>query len=454
MGSKSPLATRLLSLWYGVLWILLLAAVVYGFAKGNSLTSPVLVAALVILLIFSGLAVRASSRLVGCLALTTLAAPLYLFEAYLWLSGVPDVFGSQPKVEDVVRLREQGIAAYPSVFPRGFFRLTEGDGAIDESPIVVRGREVLPLAGIPDVPTVYCRTPAVGMLTYHSDEWGFRNPVLSNPRESLEIALLGDSFVQGFCVADELTYAAQLSALGPTASFGINGTSVLAQLATYREYVEALEPAHVVWFFYEGNDPVEYRAERTWPLLRGYFDPLHVQDLLGLKGELSIAMKRFIDHELESEEVATVARSRLPHDSVLDALPGVLVLRRSRAALPLIEVAEAEALPTLDDTEWHEITRLWRQVIEAQRDHGGDITFVYLPTHSRFVVDDPAPFLAVERKVMALWASLDVDHMSTSHLLHAAETPLAYYRDYHFDEDGYRLTGRSIVEHLRDVLSP
>jgi hypothetical protein len=50
----------------------------------------------------------------------------------------------------------------------------------------------------------------------------------------------------------------------------MNGTSVLTQLAIYREYVQRLRPSHIIWFFYEGNDLEDYLEERTWPLLRAY----------------------------------------------------------------------------------------------------------------------------------------------------------------------------------------
>ncbi len=79
---------------------------------------------------------------------------------------------------------------------------------------------------------------------------------------------------------DAFTYAAQLSVLGPTANYEMNGTSALAQLAIYREYVKPLRPRHIIWFFYEGNDLTDYLAERARPLLRAYLDPGHVQNLV------------------------------------------------------------------------------------------------------------------------------------------------------------------------------
>ena len=79
---------------------------------------------------------------------------------------------------------------------------------------MIGGREVLPLAGIPDVLTVYCYTADLGVITYRSDAFGFRNPTNAGPRAAPEFALLGDSFVHGTCVSDPFTYAEQMSVLG------------------------------------------------------------------------------------------------------------------------------------------------------------------------------------------------------------------------------------------------
>ena len=94
--------------------------------------------------------------------------------------------------------------------------------------------------------------------------------------------------------------------LGSSVSYGMNGTSALTQMAIFREYVEPLRPGHVVWLFYDGNDLGDYLAERASPLLRAYFEPDHLQDLVRLSDQVSLAMRRYIDQQLESVEVATL----------------------------------------------------------------------------------------------------------------------------------------------------
>jgi hypothetical protein len=100
-----------------------------------------------IFIVFSILAVRPATRLLACLALTTLVVPFYLFEIYVRVTAAP----APDKVKYEAELREQGVAAYPAVFPRGFLDLWQNPDDNSSYPIVIQGRRILPLAGIPDV---------------------------------------------------------------------------------------------------------------------------------------------------------------------------------------------------------------------------------------------------------------------------------------------------------------
>jgi hypothetical protein len=445
MVSRSDVTNRLTAAWYGLIWLLLLAAASYLLALSRNFSVKTFVILLGIFIAFSIMAVRPESRLFACLALTTLLIPLYLFETYLWLRATPDLTSS--KVSYIAELRAQGFAAYPAVFPSGFLDLWLTVG--NSSPFVIESQEILPLAGIPNVLTVYCQAEDLSMITYSSDPFGFRNPAGSSRRVGPTFALLGDSFVQGTCVSEAATYVAQLSILGASTSYGMNGTSALAQMAIFREYVQPKRPHHVMWFFYEGNDLNEYLVERTWPLLQKYLERDYVQDLVRLNSPVSLAMKRFIDKRLESVEVATLAHDRHQNRSVLTEMVDFLLLRRARSVLQLVN-AGTEPSTNLTEEEWREISNIWAEVIETQREHGGQVTFVYIPTHLRFLVDNPKPFEILEQKVESLWSSLGADHVTLTHTLEASAEPLKHYEDGdgHFNAEGYRLTAKAIVEHL------
>jgi hypothetical protein len=451
MASRPKLTEHLVNAWCVLTWLALLAAVIYTLARGSSFTSLSLVISFGMFIVFSILAVHTTIRLFACLSLITLVVPFYLFEVYLWLTTAPTV--SPSKAEYVAELRKHGLAAYPVLFPSGFAQLWQKTRAKAQSPIVIGGREILPLAGIPDVLTVYCPRPDTGWLTYRSDGLGFRNPPLVERSAAPEFALLGDSFAQGHCVPDSFTYAHQLSEMGLTLSYGMNATSALAQLAIFREYVKWIRPHHIIWFFFEGNDPREFLRERTWPVLRAYFQRGHLQHLVGLRDPIALAMRRFVDQRLEGIEVATAGhdfRRFAQNRSILDEMIDLLLLRRAKTALRKT-FESTEPTTEMAETAWHELADIWREVIETQRAQGGQTTFVYLPARDRFLAKNPGPFQALESKVRALWFDLGAGQVSLTKLLEGAGNPLAYYQPdrLHFNEEGYRLTAKAIIEHLR-----
>lgn len=101
------------------------------------------------------------------------------------------------------------------------------------------------LQGMPPGPAYDCDTTL--------DAQGFRNP---SALESAEVALIGDSFVEGLQVADAELVSARLSAKidAPVANLGRTGYGPRQELAVLKRYGPRLGPRTCVWFFYEGND--------------------------------------------------------------------------------------------------------------------------------------------------------------------------------------------------------
>ena len=263
-GFRALRSTRKVDGVFHLIWLLAIGGCLGALLTGRSLTSGPGLAFLATVLACAAASRWGATRCLVIATLFTLTVPFYLFEGYL------RVFAAESKTAVVAKLRAQGVEAYPAVFPTGFLQLWREAGI--DSPIKVAGQAILPLAGVPDVPTVYCESSA-GMVVYQSDRFGFRGPAGQEQAEDPDYVLLGDSFVQGYCVDEADTYAAQLSPLGTVANLGVNGTSVLAQAAIHAEYGEALRPKHVLWFFYEGNDPAGHHDERIAPILRNYLHP-------------------------------------------------------------------------------------------------------------------------------------------------------------------------------------
>jgi hypothetical protein len=90
-------------------------------------------------------------------------------------------------------------------------------------------------------------------ITFTYDRWGFRNPP---EMEQANIALLGDSYVEGWYVSDNQTAARLLADyLGrPVANLGVAGYGPMQELIVLKNDGVRLNASVIFWFFYEGND--------------------------------------------------------------------------------------------------------------------------------------------------------------------------------------------------------
>ena len=89
--------------------------------------------------------------------------------------------------------------------------------------------------------------------TFSTDRRGFRNPA---DLDRSDIALIGDSYIEGAYVSDEETAAVRLHELTGRAvvNLGVSGYGSLQELKVLEKYAVPLGPRMVAWFFFEGND--------------------------------------------------------------------------------------------------------------------------------------------------------------------------------------------------------
>jgi len=90
-------------------------------------------------------------------------------------------------------------------------------------------------------------------IVFTYDRWGYRN---QTDMDKADIALIGDSYVEGWYVSDEETAASRLqSYLGrPVANLGVAGYGPRQEAIVLRTDAPKFDPKVVVWFFFEGND--------------------------------------------------------------------------------------------------------------------------------------------------------------------------------------------------------
>jgi hypothetical protein len=441
--------------------------------------------------LFWSLWLRKTYKLNLALCLLSLGASLYAAETVLniW-SDLPSVhreqliqarvqaakkigihFDRRSKGQVVADLRSAGIDAVPSIFPA--FLLGDLKNGYRKSVISVAGSEMLPLAAIANKKTVVCNEGGES-LTYTSDEHGFNNPPNVWAIGRVDIAAIGDSYAQGWCVAPEKGFVNLLRGSDPdrtVLNLGIEGAGPLAMLATIKEYAAVVQPKIVLWFYFEGNDPLDLRKEKTSPLLMSYLTGESKQHLFRRQSEIDQALMEYI-RTVGIEENSALLKLNETSSILRDVagLPGrleeILKVSEIRGRLGLIEgmvksVAPGKAEGAQSSIEQQDRSMrpdldLFHEAVKEARDTvdkwGGRLYFVYLPAWHRYAPgqqgqpDRDSIIQQVRGEGIPL---IDVHEAFALH-----PDPLGFFPfriDGHYNEEGHRVVAEQV---LRALSSP
>src|SRR5262249_27510789 len=134
--------------------------------------------------------------------------------------------------------------------------------------------------------------------SYTSDRHGLRNPAGVWAAPAADLAAVGQSSTQGYCVPDGKGFVDLLRTEYPvTLNLGISGESGLLQLGAIKEYLPSHRPKIVLWFFSEGVDLLDLYHESTHPLIIRYLEPAFTQNLVERQPEINEAVRRFQTEE-------------------------------------------------------------------------------------------------------------------------------------------------------------
>ncbi len=175
-------------------------------------------------------------------------------------------FDERSTSEVVLKMRQQGIMAYPAPLPAATL---EGNSPSTLGHIKLQDRSLLGLSGVSNSTTVYC-SEAGPYLIYDSDEYGFANPkqIWS---QKMELVFVGDSFTHGACVAVENHFTSIVREYFPgTFNLGMRGNGPLLELATLKEFVKDSNPKYIFWMYFDGNDLKELTRESMDPIAIKY----------------------------------------------------------------------------------------------------------------------------------------------------------------------------------------
>lgn len=337
----------------------------------------------------------------------------------------------------------EGDTIWPAV-PARAFEPDEG--------LPVPGEEALvrPLAGISGVETLLCNESGQ-WVTYAADEHGLNNPSGIHDRGDVAVAVVGDSFVHGWCVPRPQTIGGLLDARwGPVVNLGLEAGGPLSQLGLLREYGASLEPPVVLWHFFAENDPGDLEREARDAVLRSYLDPGFRQGLKGRQALLDHGLKGYILEVRREDDERARARARRARELRLGrdhpALAWMKLQRlRGRVGSLFSERRDERRYP------WDEalLTRVLSRAKSDVEAWGGRLVFVYLPAWRRIVPRQGAT--PHKEEILAAVEALGIPVVDPTPAFLAHPEPerlFPFGLDGHYSVEGFELLSREVDAYL------
>lgn len=229
-------------------------------------------------------------------------------------------------------------------------------------------------------------------LSFQYDRDGYRNPAnLSRA----DVALVGDSFVEGWFVRDEETTARLLESQLrlPVANLGVAGYGTARELRVLRKESARLKPAVIVWFFFEGND---FYDDLGWELNNQMDKPKRAAE--PDEGKPLRTAKLWRQRSFACNVVRLVRR--WIHPLVPNRAPFVGHLTISETNRQPIYFASYASVPWSDwlDNRWEQSKKSFEEGNRFCRDNGIRLLLCYVPIKFRvyrefveFASDSPCP---------------------------------------------------------------
>jgi hypothetical protein len=351
-------------------------------------------------------------------------------------------------LEFIDELREQKTQAVPAnVFAS---RVNEaGDQSISTSP----SPPLLPLGGISNSFIVLCKESGQ-YVVYKNDEHGFRNPQGIWNAARADVAAVGQSFVQGYCVPDGTGFVDLLRRRYPvTLNLGMSGESPVLQLAAIKEFLPRYEPRIVLWFFAEGIDLGDLASDATHhPWLIHYLEPAFGQSLLTRQPEIDRVFQRAAS---EGEQRLRQKQPSRPDRTLIERGKEIIKLWHLRKELSLAYGINSGGISTDAPSEatLDLFSKALAQAKMVTRSWGGTLYFVYLPSWNRYR-NDPRVAERERTRVLKVAKALEIPIVDVQPAFQEQKDPLSLFpfrRFGHYNQRGNEIVAATVLQAVSGV---
>ena len=456
--NAAKLATGMLVITALVLGLLLILLFATGRPVEYTAASRIIVVVAVCLVVAS-LMLRPAAKVKLTVFLVSTWIALFALELFLSFTDGPiqpdlaalaaaakrenTAFDTRSHFQVFMDLRDAGVEAYPT--DAGGDLLRGSDGV-----------DFLALGLKSNATAVGC-SELGEFVIYQTDEHGFNNPLGSWGKHRIDVISIGDSYTHALCVNPDKTPTAMIGAVhGNTLNLGISGTGPLMQLAIMKEYVGALRPKVVLWFYIEVGDLSDLVTEEDdFPIAMKYLETDYRQDLVSRQEEIDRGLDQLTDHY--------IARGNRWEQNFGVVYNKLVMQELRRRILPLFR-GEQYGGYLLYRNRWNEpcvseeILTLFERVLQDGKKFvdswGGDLYFVYLPMWVRY--GDPSEACGYDEgdvyyhdQVLSLVKSVGLPIIDITEATDAHPDPLSLWPfrlKAHYNEDGYKLVAEKVLE--------
>ena len=263
--------------------------------------------------------------------------------------------------------------------------------------------------------------------------------------DDIDVALVGESYFQGFCLPESQSLAGRIRKKYPrTANFAMAGNR-LSQLGSFREYVEPLQPRVVLWFVNPGLAQAGIEADNG-TLVR-YLDESFSQRLIDRQAEVDALVRRFAIPMQETIDRAVAAEMER---ASAHRFANVYTLPQVRKYLdPLMQWSIERAEPP-DFESFAEAIRIAQRAV-ARWD--GVLMIVVLPLYGDIVAGE-APETIRHGLVMQIANELGLSVIDGAALFRPAPDPAGLFAlrsANHPNGTGHALLAQRIIDELRGL---
>lgn len=288
------------------------------------------------------------------------------------------------------------------------------------------------LAGAPNREVLHCAKDGEPVY-YTADRYGFNNPD-ELYEGGINVAIVGDSFIEGHCQPREDSIVGRVRRLRPkTASFGMRSGGPLLELAFIGRYGAEYEPDFVVMAFFEGNDWQNLTKETTMPWLAKSLEP----DADFGPAQVSEAQKQAIDNMLKDWWSEDVSPS--------------IVLTKSSFVRNIVALNEVWGILGLDYPRVSKEQPIYSDILARSKavtqSWGGKFALLYIPQDARYrgLLDKSFVYDQLRGNVLQAAEANNIDVIDLTEIFAEAEDPTALYApDAHFSPEGAQATAEAI----------